>query len=226
MQSVLQLSHMDLKLSKVLQNIEGWLFESEAKCLYDYAQKAINQSVKSSSLVEIGSYMGRSTRVIALACKNNKKCKVLSIDPHFKSKKIDTKKTLIKNLNRLKLAPYVDIHVTTSDKAAQDYSSLHINFLFVDGDHRYQQVKKDVENWGAKLKPNGYLLLHDTINIDGPRRVVLKMLLSPRYIYIGNVTEVAIFQKVLFVTPRQWIKKIIMYMSFMFFLKFYTPDIS
>ena len=36
-----------------------------------------------------------------------------------------------------------------------------IDCVFIDGDHRYQFVKQDIELWRAKLKPGGWLTGHD-----------------------------------------------------------------
>ncbi|GAI22226.1 unnamed protein product, partial [marine sediment metagenome] len=36
-----------------------------------------------------------------------------------------------------------------------------VDLLFIDGDHRYFQVKKDIENYSPKVKEGGVLLGHD-----------------------------------------------------------------
>ncbi len=40
-----------------------------------------------------------------------------------------------------------------------------IDFLYVDGDHRYEAVKQDFNDWFKYIKPNGVLLLHDSCRI-------------------------------------------------------------
>ena len=47
-----------------------------------------------------------------------------------------------------------------------------IDFLFVDGWHEYQDVKRDCQAWLPKLKPGGIVVLHDSGWAPGVRRVI------------------------------------------------------
>jgi len=42
------------------------------------------------------------------------------------------------------------------------YMSDRISFCYIDGDHSYEQTKKDFENVASKLKINGFLLIDDS----------------------------------------------------------------
>lgn len=61
--------------------------------------------------------------------------------------------------------------------------SPHLSLLHVDGNHRYDQVWKDVETWSPYLVPGGWLLLDDYVWAfgDGPKRVGDELLESPLY---------------------------------------------
>lgn len=48
-----------------------------------------------------------------------------------------------------------------SDTFFEDNTNLY-DIIFIDGDHNYEQVKKDVENALECLTPNGMVLMHDT----------------------------------------------------------------
>ncbi|WP_366512821.1 class I SAM-dependent methyltransferase [Kordia sp.] len=37
-----------------------------------------------------------------------------------------------------------------------------MSFAYIDGDHSYEQTKKDFENVDSKLKVNGFILLDDS----------------------------------------------------------------
>jgi hypothetical protein len=56
-----------------IMKIDGWLMQGEACALHHYALRAIRESSKESTMVEIGSYQGRSTISLALAVKIKKK---------------------------------------------------------------------------------------------------------------------------------------------------------
>ncbi len=39
-----------------------------------------------------------------------------------------------------------------------------IDVLFIDGDHTYEGVKKDYNNWISSVKSGGHILFHDACN--------------------------------------------------------------
>jgi predicted O-methyltransferase YrrM len=49
-----------------------------------------------------------------------------------------------------------------SDEAARDWS-LPIDFLFVDGDHSYDAVRGDWEDWHGFIEPKGCVAFHDAL---------------------------------------------------------------
>ncbi len=59
----------------------------------------------------------------------------------------------------------------------------HLSLLHIDGNHRYDHVKMDVETWSSYLIPGGWLLLDDYIWAfgDGPKRVGDELLGSSCY---------------------------------------------
>ena len=50
--------------------------------------------------------------------------------------------------------------------------STKFDYIFIDGDHNYESVKKDVEDWLPKLKIDGYYPLHNiAIEFDGRQHI-------------------------------------------------------
>ena len=49
------------------------------------------------------------------------------------------------------------------------------DILFIDAGHTYELVKNYVSQYQPLVSPGGLLILHDTIQHEGPRRVVLEM---------------------------------------------------
>jgi predicted O-methyltransferase YrrM len=46
-----------------------------------------------------------------------------------------------------------------------------IDWLFIDGDHTYRGVKKDWLSYSPKVRPGGFIVLHDIHGIRGVRRL-------------------------------------------------------
>lgn len=53
-----------------------------------------------------------------------------------------------------------------SSEAAQLFASGSVDFVFIDGDHRYEYVKEDITLWLPKIKKGGIIAGHDYNNTD------------------------------------------------------------
>lgn len=218
------------KLLDTVRAIPGWLGGNEILTLNDYSLKAISNLKDNEFLVEIGSFMGRSTATIALACKSLEKGKLLAIDPHQNTYTHETcnvsnsLNVLKKKLRTLGLTKYVKIIKENSHEAFEKYQDIGTKLVFIDGSHYYGDVKRDYLTWGKTLLPEGYLLLHDSLNIKGPRKVMFEVLRSRDFVFIGNVGDLSCFQKKKLLSLRNWLKKIYALFVFkLFFFKVYKP---
>lgn len=59
-----------------------------------------------------------------------------------------------------------------SDDAIKDFEDNFLDFIFIDGLHTYEQVKKDCENFYSKVKSGGLFSGHDYNNIKEVRDAV------------------------------------------------------
>ena len=50
--------------------------------------------------------------------------------------------------------------------AAEDYSNEYFDFIYIDADHTYEAVKRDLKVWWPKLKVGGLIGLHDYENVE------------------------------------------------------------
>lgn len=57
--------------------------------------------------------------------------------------------------------PRVRLHRQYSYKAAAGFDDGYFDFVYVDGNHHYEFVLKDLQDFAAKLKPGGLLFGHD-----------------------------------------------------------------
>ncbi|MDD5067847.1 MAG: class I SAM-dependent methyltransferase [bacterium] len=70
-----------------------------------------------------------------------------------------------------------------------------IDVLFVDGDHRYPSVKKDIASWEPYLVKGGYILLHD-IDFPGVFKAFRDMLRDKKkFVFIERAGTLAVIRK-------------------------------
>ncbi|MEO0559033.1 MAG: class I SAM-dependent methyltransferase [Bacteroidota bacterium] len=72
-----------------------------------------------------------------------------------------------------------------------------VDFLFIDGDHRYDGLKADWEAWRDLVAPGGIVGLHDTIGgTFGCQRYMHEVILpDPEFERIEEVDSLTIFQR-------------------------------
>lgn len=112
-------------------------------------------------VVEIGVFEGFTTEILARSM--SPKGKLYGIDPFFKGKlgvcygELICKHYLKKNrlLDRVVLIPKL------SWEAVNDVKE-NIDFIFIDGDHSYEGLRRDWNDWSGKIIPGGCAALHDT----------------------------------------------------------------
>lgn len=182
-----------------IKPIEGWLTKSESEILFKYASNTKNKG----SIVEIGSWKGKSTTCLAEGLKeNSSKQKILSIDPHFGSpiqrqilqKEIDTYQDFLNNVNHYGHSDVIEPLRLTSEEAHKNFKG-EVELLFIDGDHEYEMVMLDFKLWSKYVINNGFLLFHDSYK-PGPKKVLIRCLLLSRNYKLLNIADsLTAFQK-------------------------------
>jgi precorrin-6B methylase 2 len=149
---------------------------------------------KGSVFIEIGAWLGRSSSYMCVEILNSKKnIKFYIIDnwsgspddvgengssslidymkiKNFNSEQVyDTFKKNMRPLNN-----YIDLKMS-SIEAANMFKDNSVDFLFLDGDHRYNEVKKDIIAWLPKIKIGGIFSGHD-FHYPSVNRAVLELL--------------------------------------------------
>jgi predicted O-methyltransferase YrrM len=147
---------------------EQWLFKT-AKSLPEGA-----------TIVEIGSFKGRSTCCLAYGCKGTDK-HIFAIDIFDIERNIDFKPeerfdgiffdVFWHNIEKCGLAAYVTPIRGWSSEVAKTWDK-PIDLLFIDGSHQYEDVLADFENFFPYVKVGGIVAFHDVVHTwPGPLRV-------------------------------------------------------
>ena len=66
----------------------------------------------------------------------------------------------------------VFVYEGDTDSASKEFKDNSFDLIFIDADHSYEAVKKDLDNWIPKLKPGGKISGHDYGNKEGVGRAV------------------------------------------------------
>jgi len=161
------------KIRKIVEEIDGWLTYKEGEILYELAKKCTGKGV----IVEIGSWKGKSTVWLAKGSKRGNKTKIYAIDPHKRTsvhEKYNTDWTFDEfkmNIEKSNVSDVITPIVKTSEEAVKNFNK-HVELIFIDGSHEYDQVKSDLKSWFPKVIDGGTMAFHDTIFWSGPKRVV------------------------------------------------------
>lgn len=154
--------------------IPGWFPGGEAAAMYSFARVL----PADATCVEIGSWQGKSAVVIASALKaTGGDGELWCIDPfncdgdplylqaREKLGNPDMLDSWKKNIKAADLEAWAYpirgySNVVWDQWTARPDAPL-IDLLFIDGDHRYAGVKRDILQWGQLVKPGGIMALHD-----------------------------------------------------------------
>ncbi len=144
-----------------------FIHEDEIVLLSTMARKS------AGPIVEIGSAFGASAILFLLHSSTG--TKVHSIDPFivdsmgtFQADEAKCRKNVLRVLGIFsKGKKYTDwtLHKDYSFNMAKIWNEVEkkpIDLLFIDGDHTYDAVKKDFEDWLPFVKKGGHILFHDS----------------------------------------------------------------
>lgn len=154
-----------------LNNIPGYLHQIEVNLLWAEASK-----VRNGRIVELGSYLGKSTAIMASACTGTTKVAAVDLWQNVamgEGKERNTFPEFTRNVNPW-MGRVIPVRLSTTDpkiftgKAApygivDEYKDLftNINLLFIDADHSKDAVHEDMMHWYFHVVKGGTILMHD-----------------------------------------------------------------
>lgn len=141
---------------------------------YGLLHYAMVRNQRPSSILCVGSMYGFIPFLLAKACENNQHGHVYFVDAgynagnprhkkHFFGQGFWKKRGAGAHFRYLLQNPkrYISLHVTTSETFAKRYPQLLFDYVYLDGDHSYKGVKRDIRLFWNRLRDDGYLCLHD-----------------------------------------------------------------
>ncbi|MEZ7996946.1 MAG: class I SAM-dependent methyltransferase [Halioglobus sp.] len=164
-----------------IDQIKGFLAADEAQALFEQALR----SSAMGPILEIGSYCGKSTIYLGLACRTNNST-VFALDHHRGSEEhqqgeffhdpdlydagegvMDTFREFRRNMRRAGLDEVVVPVVAGSEAAARHWQT-PLAMVFIDGGHSLEAALTDYRCWMPHLMRGGVLAIHDLF--DDPHK--------------------------------------------------------
>lgn len=186
---------------RAVEGVDGWMTHAQARRLYDAAA----QVPAPARIVEIGSFHGRSTIVLANAARPG--VEVVAIDPHGGGDRGPQEiapdgwvgeEDFVRfhaNLRRAGVAERVR-HVRLRSQDALAQAGEPIDVLYVDGAHRYAPARADIERYGARVRRGGVMLVHDAYSAIGVMLAQLRLLFAGgEFWYVGRSGSLAEYRR-------------------------------
>jgi len=175
------------ELMRTAKAVGGFLSGKEMKFLAMAAACPVAEGV----ILEIGSFMGKSTVILATAGQLAPGTEVVAVDPLEFRPMADPKRgkescldNFKANLHNAKVENLVEFHQMRSQQLAPLWKrGRKIRLLWIDGDHSYKGAKSDFDLFSPFLADGAIVALHDCFKHDvGPMRVLAEdMLLSEHF---------------------------------------------
>lgn len=145
----------------------------ERVALYELAYS----SIKVGRFIEVGSYLGATAVILAAALRKFPGGKVYCVDTWendaMSEGKWNTYEVFCQNIQPWKQTV---VPIKGRSNSVELPFDEEVDLVFIDGDHAYGSVKKDVIRFGRLVRPNGYLVMHDQAYYPSVTKVVGELL--------------------------------------------------
>jgi predicted O-methyltransferase YrrM len=146
------------------------------------------------NIVEIGSYCGASSEIIASTFP---KSIINCVDPWEKyieegsTYDLDNQELELKEaegiFNSIQVEyPNIKKNKMSSLEYAKFVEDKSLDFIYIDGNHQYSSVKEDIQVWYNKIKPGGIISGHDFNWIPVSKAVIEFFNEQPSHVFIDS----------------------------------------
>jgi hypothetical protein len=184
-----------------VHSVRGWLTDDQARVLHTRAREVSADR----QIVEIGSYQGRSTIILARAAPE--RATLVAIDSYDGDnrgpRQVQGKteegnadhEAFVQNLQRTGVEHRVR-QVRAHSQDALGLVSGTIGLLYIDGAHQYRAARDDIKRWGARVGDGGTMLIHDGFSSVGVTLSLLRVLAASRsWRYVGRTGSLVEYRR-------------------------------
>lgn len=173
--------HFTENLLREMESVEGYLAPNEMRFLALMAACPTAEG----EILEIGSFKGKSTIILAKSAALQGSDVVNAVDPMTAPSETDpdlrgqasSLDDFTRNITEHGIAERIRFHQTFSCELAKSWTT-PLRLLWIDGDHTYAGTKLDFDGFAPHLVDKGVVAFHDTLHeFEGSARVFLESVL-------------------------------------------------
>lgn len=142
-------------------------YESQENNLIGLLDFVKHHNLSDKTILEIGCYLGISTELFAMYSKHVTTIDLWGIDENYDGGECPKEYwPYIEKSARERLSKYKNVSVI-KDFAKNVHNKIgdeSLDLIYLDGNHSYDNVKNEIEQWYNKLKIGGYMTGHDYVN--------------------------------------------------------------
>lgn len=174
-----------------LATVPGMSSTHECELLFYLA----NTAPSGGTIVEIGAWKGKSAAwLIEGSTLRSDPLDLVSIDPH----QLGSWEEFSETVRRFELERRgLRVLRTGSDVAAKNWNA-PISLLWIDGDHDYEPVLRDIDGFAPHVLPGGFVVFDDATTGDCPgvpRAIADRMTNNPQFRHAGAIRHLELFQR-------------------------------
>lgn len=200
------------KAIRITRNIDGWLTDIEGSALYYAARYGPSEG----KIVEIGSFKGKSTILLALGSKQVGREQVYAVDTHRGSPEHQpggefashmppegtTEFVFRQNIKQAGVEDWVVPVIMSSLDTLRSWRD-PIRLLFIDANHSYESVRSDFLGWEKYVVSGSLVAMHDVDYWDGTTNV----LNGPTKVLHQDIARTGLYSSPIFVNHLAFISK-------------------
>lgn len=180
-----------------IASVRGSISLEEAELLYRCAG-----GVREGCIVEVGSWRGKSTIAMARAVlRAGSGVRVYAVDPHESFQGVyggqfgaQDRGAFFANMVRSGCFRAVRLLNVSSEVITPGWQ-LGVGMMFIDGDHTYEGVRRDVESWRPHLLPGAIVAFDDANDPDiGPYQVIGELRQTGHFQAVESAGKVSVLR--------------------------------